>query len=42
MQMPGLNEPMAGQIQYHIRPGKHDVLTYDWERYLDFMDRHFR
>lgn len=42
MQMPGLNEPVAGQIQYHIRPGKHDVLMYDWERYLDFMDKHFR
>jgi len=40
-QMPGLNKPVAGQIKYHIRPGNHDVLTYDWEQYLDFMDKHF-
>lgn len=39
--MPGLNEPVSGQIQYHIRPGKHNILTYDWEQYLNFMDKHF-
>ncbi|HMI04828.1 MAG TPA: hypothetical protein VK541_20235 [Pedobacter sp.] len=41
-QMPGLNEPVTGQIQYHIRPGNHAVLTYDWEQYLNFMDKYFR
>jgi len=41
-QMPRLNEPIAGQIQYHIRPGDHNILTCDWEQYLNFMDKHFK
>lgn len=38
-QMPGIHEPVTGQIGYHIRAGKHDVTEYDWERYMDFADR---
>ena len=39
--MPGLSQPLVGTIGYHIRPGKHDVTAYDWDRYMDFADRHF-
>ena len=39
-EMPGLGQPVASTIGYHIRPGVHDVTDYDWERYLDFADAH--
>lgn len=38
-EMPPLSQPVVGTIAYHIRPGKHDVTAYDWDRYLDFFDR---
>ena len=41
--MPDLNQPLLqGFIGYHIRPGRHDITLYDWMRYVDFADRHFR
>jgi hypothetical protein len=24
---------------YHIRPGAHGMLAYDWARYMDFADQ---
>jgi hypothetical protein len=38
--MPGLNTPVLSSIGYHIRPGEHDVTGYDWERFMDFADKH--
>jgi len=40
--MPGLSQPILSTIGYHIRPGQHDVTTYDWDRYMDFADLHLR
>jgi hypothetical protein len=40
--MPERNEPVMGQIGYHIREGVHDVTLYDWQRYMDFADMHLR
>jgi hypothetical protein len=38
--MPPLDEPVAtGRIGYHIRRGRHAFTDYDWQRYLDFLDR---
>ena len=28
----------TGRMGYHIRPGKHDILWYDWLRYVNFLD----
>ena len=39
--MPGLNQPVHGTIGYHIRTGGHGVTDYDWQRYMDFADKHF-
>lgn len=40
-EMPEVNQPVGDFIGYHIRTGKHDVLEYDWEQYMNFADRHF-
>ena len=39
-QFPGVDQPVMGQIGYHIRSGGHDLTEYDWAQYLDFSDRH--
>ena len=32
---------MKGRTGYHIRNGRHEILLYDWQRYLSFADRLF-
>lgn len=38
--MPVVEQTVMGTIGYHIRSGVHDVTTYDWDRFMDFADRH--
>jgi len=42
-EMPGLDQPVQkGAIGYHIRSGGHALTEYDWQRYMDFADIHFK
>lgn len=40
--MPAVSQPAMGDVAYHIRPGKHDVTLYDWDRYMDFADKRLK
>lgn len=39
-QFPGIEKPVKkGHVGYHMRNGKHDLLIYDWNNYMDFADQ---
>jgi hypothetical protein len=41
-QMPPLNQPIMHDIAFHIRTGKHEVTSFDWDQFLAFADMHLR
>lgn len=42
-EMPAPDQPLqGGHIGYHLRSGKHDLTEYDWHRYIDFADKHWK
>jgi hypothetical protein len=40
--LPGLEKPIMNTVGFHIRPGKHEVTAYDWDRFLDFADKRLK
>ena len=38
--MPEVNSPVRGILNYHIRSGKHGVTDYDWTQHLNAADRY--
>ncbi len=41
-EMPAVETPVMGTIGYHVRRGEHNITDYDWARFLDFADQHWR
>jgi hypothetical protein len=39
-QQPAVDRPVGDALGYHVRTGKHDVTSYDWEQYLRFAEKH--
>jgi hypothetical protein len=39
-EMPPPGQSVGRRVGYHVRLGAHDVTRPDWERFLDFADRH--
>jgi hypothetical protein len=33
---PKVEDPIFAPVSYHIRNGKHDILAYDWDKYIHF------
>jgi len=41
-ELPKAGRPLhAGHIGYHLRKGRHNLTEYDWDRFMDFADRHW-
>lgn len=41
-QQPPVDQPVMGDIGYHVRSGGHAMLPYDMHQFLNFADRHWR
>jgi hypothetical protein len=42
-EFPAVDAPIqSGKIGYHVRPGTHNLLESDWQRFMDFADQHMK
>jgi hypothetical protein len=39
---PEADRSVGDRIGYHNRTGAHDILSYDWQQYMNFADRHWQ
>ena len=40
--LPEINSPVMRDVGYHRRQGRHDLTLYDWQRYIEFADKHLK
>src|SRR5438270_8912745 len=40
--LPAVNSPVMRDVGYHRREGRHELTLYDWQRYMEFADRHLK
>ena len=38
-EMPEVGKSVGGPVGYHVRAGKHDLTEFDWQRFMDFIER---
>ncbi|MEM8735122.1 MAG: acetylxylan esterase [Planctomycetota bacterium] len=38
-ELPDPGTDFQGQVSYHLRDGKHNITSWDWERYIDFANQ---
>lgn len=36
-EFPAPNTASVGQVSYHLREGKHDIIAWDWKHYVEFI-----
>jgi hypothetical protein len=41
-EMPPLKKSIQNDLGYHVHDGPHDISIFDWEKFLDFADLHFK
>lgn len=41
-EMPAPDTPVKGIVSYHLRTGKHDITSWDWDQYIRFADEQVR
>ncbi len=39
---PAADTSVGDRVGYHSRTGAHDILSYDWQQFMNFADRHWK
>jgi hypothetical protein len=39
-ELPETNRSIGDSIGYHVREGEHDILTFDWQQFIEFARKH--